>query len=158
MIGHAVQLYASALHAESDLIFKKIKEQPGSGASGALVGAFLALLSQQQKTEVISGMDFVAAFLNLEEEIEACDFVITGEGSFDEQTLEGKAVVQIIKLCDKFKKPVVVICGVNQLKRDLGCPVIDFTSRFGKEMSMTQAGECLKHVSENELFDFINQN
>jgi glycerate kinase len=38
-------------------------------------------------------MDFVAAFLNLEKEIEACDFVVTGEGSFDEQTLEGKAVI-----------------------------------------------------------------
>lgn len=38
-------------------------------------------------------MDFVAGFLGLEQQIKNSDIVITGEGSFDAQTLEGKAVV-----------------------------------------------------------------
>jgi glycerate 2-kinase len=69
-----------------------------------LVGGFLALLSKTGKTSVISGMDFVSEFLHLDEHIDQCDIVITGEGSFDHQTLDGKAVAHIVKKCCTHQK------------------------------------------------------
>lgn len=64
--------------------------QPGSGACGGIVGAFRALFPAQ--TKVVSGMDFIADLCDLEQKIKESDLVITGEGSYDEQTLQGKAV------------------------------------------------------------------
>lgn len=139
-IGRLVRLFINAIHkdrAKAEIIFQRVANFPGSGASGALVGGFLALLSETGKTNVLSGMEFVAGFLGLYEKIRTSDLIITGEGSFDTQTLEGKAVARIIEICKQHGKPVVVVCGINRIQDDQLCQafgdikVIDFTSRFG---------------------------
>ena len=85
-IGRLVKLYVNAIHkdkAKAEIIFQRVANYPGSGASGAVVGAFLALLSETGKTHVLSGMEFVAGFLGLYDKIKESDLIITGEGSFD---------------------------------------------------------------------------
>ena len=47
------------------------------------------------------------------------DFVITGEGSFDEQTLEGKAVKQIIDMCMAREKNIAILCGINKVRPEV---------------------------------------
>ena len=64
-------------------MYSRVANYPGSGASGALVGGLLALLSGTGKASVVSGMEFVAGCLGLEDQIMQSDVVITGEGSFD---------------------------------------------------------------------------
>lgn len=114
-------------------------------------------MSGTGKASVVSGMKFVADCLGLEDQIRHSDLVITGEGSFDLQTLEGKAVSQIIKMCRKLGKPVVVVCGVNAISQDdaSDITVIDFTSRFGLTASKSEAAECLRKVCETEIYDLI---
>ena len=58
---------------------------PSAGASGGFVGAMLALFGDNAK--VVSGMDFVAELTDLDQKIQRNDLIITGEGSFDDQTL-----------------------------------------------------------------------
>ena len=85
-IGRLVKLFVNAIHTDqkkAEIIFQRVANFPGSGASGAIVGAFLALLSKTGKTHVLSGMEFVAGFLGLYDKIKESDFIITGEGSFD---------------------------------------------------------------------------
>ncbi|HZJ38520.1 MAG TPA: glycerate kinase, partial [Chthoniobacterales bacterium] len=48
---------------------------------------------------------------NLEAIIRKADFVITGEGSLDDQTLEGKAPAGIAKIARKVGKRVFAIVG-----------------------------------------------
>merc|ERR1712129_340836 len=58
----------------------------GSGASGGAAAALMIYLDAQMQ----SGFDIVAKFVNLDEKIKGADLIITGEGSFDSQTSNGK--------------------------------------------------------------------
>lgn len=85
-------------------------EQEGAGAAGGLGFA----LQLNKNVTTTSGANFISELLKLENKIIDCDVVITGEGSFNEQTFNGKLVSQIINLASKHKKPVIVICGINK--------------------------------------------
>ena len=79
---------------------------PGGGAAGG-VGAALASLGAQ----LVPGWQLFGEMARLEEKIAEADFVLTGEGSFDGQSLDGKLISGILTLCKKYKKKPVVVCG-----------------------------------------------
>lgn len=60
---------------------------PGAGAGGGVGAAILACGGR-----LVSGFDLVRDITALDAALDACDLVITGEGSFDDQSLHGKAV------------------------------------------------------------------
>ena len=82
-------MFLKAKHGNDDH-FETLKVTPSAGASGGIVGGFLACFGDN--TSIVSGMDFVANLTDLSEKIGNSDLVVTGEGSFDVQTLQGKAV------------------------------------------------------------------
>ncbi len=84
-----------------------IAEVPGSGAAGGLGGALLGFLN----AELRSGIDLVIKYTNLEEKIKACDYIFTGEGSIDGQTILGKTPVGVSKLGKKYNIPVIAFAG-----------------------------------------------
>ena len=88
-------------------IGRDISVMEGSGAAGGLGFALFAVSSAR----FCSGADYVMKILRLEEKIEHCDFVITGEGSIDAQSLQGKVPVQVAQLSKKYGKPVYVFVG-----------------------------------------------
>jgi glycerate kinase len=67
-----------------------IADRPGSGAAGGLGAAILACGGR-----LVSGIGVVAAVIGLDAALDACDLVITGEGSFDDQSLRGKVVAGV---------------------------------------------------------------
>lgn len=91
----------------SQAIGRDISSMEGSGAAGGLGFALFAVSSAR----FCSGADYVMKSLRLEEKIENCDFVITGEGSIDAQSLQGKVPVQVAHLSKKYGKPVYVFVG-----------------------------------------------
>ena len=96
-----VRLYLQARNGNTfdEESFKLVSRSKGTGASGGLVAAFLSCF---KKTQIISGMDFVTNVCHLEEQIAASSVVITGEGSLDQQTMEGKVVHKIHELGKKY--------------------------------------------------------
>lgn len=84
-----------------------ISEIPGAGAAGGLGGGFVAFLNGELKP----GIDIVLEEVNFEKEIEGADFVITGEGRIDFQSVMGKAPVGVSKLCKKHNIPVIALAG-----------------------------------------------
>jgi len=84
---------------------------PGAGAGGGLPASLKAFAS----IEIRRGMEFIAEFTRLEERISIADYVITGEGKVDNQTLSGKVVKGVADLSGKHKKPLIVIAGKNEL-------------------------------------------
>ena len=50
----------------------------------------------------------------MEEKIKECDYVLTGEGSLDAQSLEGKVPVGIAKIAKKYDKPVIAFVGMSK--------------------------------------------
>jgi len=78
----------------------------GAGAAGGIGFAALAVNATK-----VAGFDFVADALKLRDEIAASDLVITGEGSFDWQSMQGKAISQLAQMCLSAGKPLLVLAG-----------------------------------------------
>jgi glycerate 2-kinase len=79
----------------------------GAGAAG---GISVPLISFYQ-AEIVPGADFVLSLLNFEDHVKWSDFVITGEGKIDSQTLNNKAPKAVAGVAHRFNKPVVAIGG-----------------------------------------------
>ena len=86
---------------------KDISQIPGSGAAGGIGGGAVAFCN----AEIKSGIESILDMLNLNTLINNSDLIITGEGLFDKQTLEGKVVKGIMDRCRQFNKPLGIICG-----------------------------------------------
>jgi glycerate kinase len=84
-----------------------ISDVPGAGAAGGLGGGFLAFLQGELKP----GIDIVLEEVNLREKLNGVDFVITGEGRMDFQSVMGKAPVGVAKYAKEKDIPVIAIAG-----------------------------------------------
>lgn len=80
---------------------------PGSGAAGGL-GFGLLHFTQAR---LISGFDLLAGALDLENRVRLADRVITGEGSIDHQSLDGKGPVALARMARALGVPVTAFCG-----------------------------------------------
>src|SRR5262249_25415232 len=91
------------------------RDVPGAGAAGGLGFGLLSFCGAQ----IRPGLEVVAEAVGLEAKMKDADLVITGEGSLDRQTLEGKTPVGVARLARKFGKPVFAIVGRTTEDREL---------------------------------------
>ncbi len=103
-LDRGLVVLAETLKRELD---KDVAKLPGAGAAGGLGGGFVAFLDG----ELEPGIDIVLKEVNLAREIEGADFVITGEGRIDFQSVMGKAPTGVSKLCKEHGIPVIAIAG-----------------------------------------------
>ncbi|WP_143163015.1 glycerate kinase, partial [Couchioplanes caeruleus] len=82
---------------------------PGTGAAGGVGAALLALGAR-----MVSGIDLVTRIIGLEEQLDRADLVITGEGSFDHQSLRGKVAAGVANAARDRGLPCVVVAGRNE--------------------------------------------
>ena len=83
------------------------RDEAGSGAAGGLGFAAKSYLNADFK----AGVKVVAELNQLEHKIADADWVITGEGKFDQQTLSGKTVFGVSQIAKAHNVPVIVIAG-----------------------------------------------
>ncbi len=86
---------------------KNVAHIKGSGAAGALGGGFLAFLN----ATLCSGIDIVLDAIDFDAKVKEVDFVITGEGKIDAQSLMGKVISGIAKRCVKAHVPLIALAG-----------------------------------------------
>lgn len=79
----------------------------GSGAAGGLAGGIVAFLGGR----LASGFELVAEVTGLRARLERADAVVTGEGSYDAQSLQGKVVGRLASLARELGKPCIVFAG-----------------------------------------------
>ena len=84
---------------------------PGSGAAGGLGGGGVAFLTG----ELISGIDMIMTLARFEEAVDDADWIITGEGKLDDQTLSGKTISGVLDTAQSKNIPVAALCGVVTL-------------------------------------------
>lgn len=89
-----------------------LAKAPGAGAAGGLAFGLMLLGARR-----ISGIEMIAEAVDLPGAIAAADLVITGEGSFDWQSLRGKVISGVAHFSAKYGKPVVVIAGQVHVAR-----------------------------------------
>ena len=82
---------------------------PGSGAAGGTAYGLKVFCD----AEFVSGIAFVLGISKVEELLTNTkfDYIITGEGKFDDQTLHGKLIKGVLDLGERFNVPVLALCG-----------------------------------------------
>ncbi|MBW9209086.1 glycerate kinase [Mumia sp. zg.B53] len=90
---------------------RDLRQVPGAGAAGGVGFAALSVLGAETR----SGAELVLDLVGLDAALAGADLVVTGEGSFDEQTLRGKAPAVVAARAARQGVPVVVVCGRTTL-------------------------------------------
>jgi len=107
----------------------------GSGAAGGFPSGFLALTS----AELERGFDLVSNLVGLEEHLNGADLLIVGEGSLDQQSLQGKAPFSAAALATARKIPVVAVAGQLLLsKSELATAGIQVATSLSDSAPSTQ--------------------
>lgn len=83
---------------------------PGAGAAGGAAFGLKSFLN----AEFISGTAFLLDLAQIPELMQSThfDYIITGEGKIDEQTLSGKWINGVMQLGSTYEVPVVAVCGI----------------------------------------------
>ena len=87
-----------------------VEDRAGFGAAGGVSCGLAVVLG----ASIVSGVSTIAELIGLEEKIKEADCVITGEGSFDDQSYRGKAVGYLLETAQEIERPVMIACGVNK--------------------------------------------
>lgn len=83
---------------------------PGGGAAGAMGAGAVAFLG----AELVSGIDYIMDAVGIDQYLREADCVFTGEGSFDAQSMSGKAVWGIAGRAARHQVPVIIVAGRNR--------------------------------------------
>lgn len=122
-------LESSMSHAAevlTDHFGKSVVDQPGAGAAGGMGAALMWFFNATTRP----GIEAVLDTLSFDRYADNADYVITGEGSFDAQSLGGKAPLGVLKRSRLLGKDVILVAGQ-----------ILTPSRALKELGFSQAFE-----------------
>lgn len=78
----------------------------GSGAAGGLGAAVYCIGGKMH-----SGANLILEQLHMKNHIKNADWVITGEGYLDLQSVNGKAPIEVAKLAKRYDVPVIALAG-----------------------------------------------
>ena len=86
---------------------KDIAALPKGGTAGGAAAGLYGLID----AELVNGIDYFLQLTAFDKTLENADWVITGEGSLDEQTLQGKAPYGVAVHAKKMGIPVIGLAG-----------------------------------------------
>jgi glycerate 2-kinase len=86
---------------------KNMAELKYGGAAGGSTAGIHTFLNAQ----LVNGIDYFLKLTNFDESLQKADVVITGEGSIDEQTLQGKGPFGVAYLAKQRNIPVIGVAG-----------------------------------------------
>lgn len=124
-------------------------DYPGAGAAGGMGFAFMTFMNAKLQ----SGIDFILEEMHIREKIKDADYVITGEGCLDGQTVMGKAPIGVARLAKEFGKPVIafagsvsedaVICNANGI--DAYFPILRSITTLEEALA---PGQAMKNITD----------
>jgi glycerate kinase len=123
-----------------------------TGAAGGIAGAIASLGGQ-----LTDGLDTVVRSVGLARRIAESTLVITGEGRFDQGSLEGKVAVGVAELVAEHSR-LLVICGsieegAGAIFRDRfpDAAMVSLEVRFGLDRALSDVLTCVAEVVRDEL-------
>lgn len=132
---------------------KKWVDQSGFGAAGGIAMGLQFFFPN----EIQYGADYYFEMVGMPLKVEHTDWVITGEGQYDEQSDQGKACFALLKLAKNAGKKIVLITsgdkGLNVgFDLVLELPKLDFSAVDYIEKAHQNLGRLIsKAVSENKF-------
>lgn len=132
-----------------DKFSNKISDVARTGAGGGISAGLFAFLG----ANLLSGSEYIAELLSIEEKIKNTDLVITGEGKIDDQSSYGKGPYYIAKLAKKYNKKVIAFTGENSStfdNRNLFNDIIEINDKSNTlEYSLKNSAALLKKAVTN---------
>ena len=101
-LARYAEVLAAAVHRDA----RELARAPGGGAAGGLGAALLALGGTR-----VSGAGLVRELSGLDAALDSADLVLTGEGSFDWQSLRGKLITAVAESAAARGLPCLVLAG-----------------------------------------------
>jgi len=95
----------------SNIIGKQTGKNISSIKHGGAAGGVAATLSAVLNAGLVNGIDNFLLLTSFEDALDKTDIVITGEGSIDLQTLQGKGPFGVAKLAKQKNKMVIGLAG-----------------------------------------------
>lgn len=96
--------FAACIKESTDV---DVTDMPGAGAAGGVGGTLAAMLGAR----LLPGAQMVLDALHFEARVADCDYIFTGEGCIDAQTLMGKAPFTVLQRALRLDIPVVAVGG-----------------------------------------------
>lgn len=100
---------------------------PMTGAAGGLAWGIQAFLG----ATAVGGASEILRLRDMETLVRDADFVLTGEGSLDEQTAEGKLVSALGEVCGRVGTALIALCGSVRVSDLAGVTMAVGISTYG---------------------------
>ena len=110
MLDKGLKNFSKVLDSKFNL---KSQEIAGGGAAGGMGVATKVFLNG----ELISGISLMKELSQFDTKIEGTDWIITGEGKLDDQTLSGKTIHGILEVARQKNIKVAAFCGKLDLDK-----------------------------------------
>ncbi len=145
----ALSQYAALMKRD---LGQDVADRPGAGAAGGLGASLMAFLGASLQ----SGIDLVLDAAHFEQQARGADWVFTGEGRIDAQTLQGKTIGGVLARCQALGGiPVVAFGGsvdgeaANELAQQGLVAAFPIASGpLTLEQAMTQGASLLEQTAE----------
>jgi glycerate kinase len=131
----------------------ELADRPGAGAAGGLGFGMMVFFGAQLRP----GVEIVIDAVNLRQRLQGADLCITGEGRLDSQSLAGKTVIGVARLCKQLGVPCVALAGsVGEgiepvIQQGLDACFAITPGPMTLEQAISQAPELLARTAESVL-------
>lgn len=159
-----VERLDTGLRCFAELVEQKLHKKMAGIVGGGAAGGIGAGLKTFLNAELLPGTEVVGRILGIEEMICRADLVITAEGRFDRQSLQGKVAGRIGKTAARQGVAAVVFCGsaeegftVQELKAsgiDAVIPIMNGT--ISLEESIANARFLLKERVKEYIKNYLS--
>ena len=141
VLDKALENYASIIKKD---LGKEVTYVEGAGAAGGLGAALLAFLN----AKLSRGIELIIEHTELEEKIKGADFVFTGEGGIDSQTIFGKTPMGVATVAKRQGVKTIAFAGKVEAGSE-NLYDVGITSIFGILRGVTSLDEALKDGIKN---------
>ncbi|CUX22025.1 glycerate kinase family protein [Clostridium sp. C105KSO13] len=131
---------------------ENVSQIPGAGAAGAMGAGMIAFFDSRLQMGIQTVLDTV----KFDDIIKDADYILTGEGKLDSQSLRGKVVIGIAERAKKQEKHVIAIVGGADDAEigkayDMGVTAIFPINRLPQDFSISR-----NHSEENLAYTVDN--
>lgn len=106
LLDERLRAFAREMEAKG-IAHPTLAEHPGAGAAGGLGYGLMAYLG----ATLLSGIDLLLDTIHFDKQIKDADFILTGEGKSDRQTLMGKVPQGVLNRAGRQGIPVHLLSG-----------------------------------------------
>lgn len=133
--------YSNVIYEQTGMDIAHIKY---GGVAGGASGGLHALLG----AKLVNGIDYYLQLTGFDDSLKVADLVITGEGSIDGQTLQGKGPYGVAKRAKALNIPVIGLAGKVPVEKNVKLnQYFDILFAIGNEPSSLE--DALLNTSDN---------